>query len=93
MLVGGVEDSADGFLCQAWPDRIVHGDQFGLVSVISGDRSRANVMAVEDTICYLISKDKIVNLFHIETGKNITALMHQLLQKRPPEVETSQVSL
>jgi len=46
------------------------GDQFGLVSVISGDRSRANVMAVEDTICYLISKDKIVNLFQTNPEVN-----------------------
>jgi CBS domain-containing protein len=39
------------------------GEQFGLVSVISGDRSRANVVAVEDTICYLIPRAKIVSLF------------------------------
>ena len=39
------------------------GDLFGLVSVISGERSRASVVAVEDTICYLIGKDKVVRLF------------------------------
>lgn len=36
------------------------GEQFGLLSLVSGDRSRANVVAIEDTICYLISKDKIL---------------------------------
>ena len=28
------------------------GDAFGLLSLVGGDRSRANVLAVEDTLCY-----------------------------------------
>ncbi|MCS7164184.1 MAG: DUF294 nucleotidyltransferase-like domain-containing protein [Thermodesulfovibrio sp.] len=38
------------------------GDTFGFVSLMSGDKSRANVMAIDDTICYLIPKDTILNL-------------------------------
>jgi len=38
------------------------GDSFGFVSLISGDKSRANVVAVDDTICYLIPKQTILNL-------------------------------
>jgi CBS domain-containing protein len=38
------------------------GDSFGLLSVIGGDKSRANVLSVEDTICYLIDKKTIRKL-------------------------------
>jgi CBS domain-containing protein len=38
------------------------GDQFGMLSVLSGDRSRANVVAVDDTICYIISREKILSV-------------------------------
>ena len=38
------------------------GDAFGFLSLVSGDKSRANVTAVEDTICYLISRKKITSL-------------------------------
>ncbi len=38
------------------------GDSFGFVSLMSGDKSRANVVAVDDTICYLIPKETILNL-------------------------------
>ncbi|WP_353683727.1 DUF294 nucleotidyltransferase-like domain-containing protein [Thermodesulfovibrio sp. 3907-1M] len=40
------------------------GDSFGFVSLISGDKSRANVVAIDDTICYLIPKDVILNLMN-----------------------------
>src|SRR5574340_517908 len=33
------------------------GDSFGFLSMIGGDKSRANVVAIEDTIVYLFSKD------------------------------------
>lgn len=42
------------------------GDSFGFVSLISGDKSRANVIALEDTICYLIPKDILVQLMDRE---------------------------
>ena len=36
------------------------GDAFGLLSLVGGDKSRANVVAVEDTICYLVTKEAIL---------------------------------
>jgi len=41
------------------------GDSFGFVSLISGDKSRANVVAIDDTICYLISKETVLTLMNI----------------------------
>ncbi len=38
------------------------GEFFGIISVISGDRSRATVQAVEDTICYVIPKDILMKI-------------------------------
>ncbi|HAK59581.1 MAG TPA: hypothetical protein DCO77_04250 [Nitrospiraceae bacterium] len=38
------------------------GEFFGLLSIVRGDRSRANVVAVVDTICYLIPKEKVLAL-------------------------------
>ncbi|MEN8143161.1 MAG: putative nucleotidyltransferase substrate binding domain-containing protein [Thermodesulfobacteriota bacterium] len=36
------------------------GEQFGILSLVGGDRSRANVVAFEDTIAYLIPRDVIL---------------------------------
>jgi len=38
------------------------GDSFGFVSLLSGDRSRANILAVEDTVCYLIPRQTVLEL-------------------------------
>jgi len=38
------------------------GDSFGFLSLVSGDKSRANVVAVDDTIVYLFSKEDILKL-------------------------------
>ncbi len=38
------------------------GDSFGLLSLVGGDKSRANVVAVDDTICYLLNKAAILKL-------------------------------
>lgn len=38
------------------------GDSFGFLSLVSGDKSRANVVSVEDTTCYLIGKEVIIKL-------------------------------
>ncbi len=46
------------------------GDSFGFLSLVSGDRSRANVVAAEDTLCYLIEKDLIVSL--LEKNPSLT---------------------
>ncbi|RPI36455.1 MAG: CBS domain-containing protein, partial [Nitrospiraceae bacterium] len=38
------------------------GDSFGFLSLVSGDKSRANVVAVDDSIAYLFSKEEILKL-------------------------------
>jgi CBS domain-containing protein len=38
------------------------GNSFGFLSLVSGDKSRANVVATEDTICYLISRETVLKL-------------------------------
>jgi CBS domain-containing protein len=38
------------------------GDLIGYLSLFSGDKSRANVMTVEDTICYVIDRDTMQKL-------------------------------
>jgi CBS domain-containing protein len=38
------------------------GELFGLLSVVSGDRSRANVVALEDTVCFLVPRDRVMAL-------------------------------
>ena len=42
------------------------GDSFGYLSLISGDRSRTNVLAIEDTICYLLPKQTILQIINRE---------------------------
>ncbi len=42
------------------------GDSFGYVSLISGDKSRTNVLAVEDTLCYQIPKEVILDIINTE---------------------------
>jgi CBS domain-containing protein len=38
------------------------GDTFGFLSLVGKDRVRSNITAVEDTICYLLSKDMLMVL-------------------------------
>lgn len=38
------------------------GESFGLLSLVGGDKSRANVVATEDTICYLINNETVMRL-------------------------------
>jgi len=42
------------------------GDSFGYISLLSGDRSRANVVAIEDTLCYLLPKEVILRIISKE---------------------------
>jgi CBS domain-containing protein len=46
------------------------GDSFGFLSLVSGDRSRANVVAAEDTICYLVDKESVLRL--LEKNPSLT---------------------
>ena len=38
------------------------GDTFGFLSMVGQDRVRSNVVAVEDTICYLLGKEMVIKL-------------------------------
>ena len=42
------------------------GDCFGYVSLIGGDKSRTNVQAVEDTLCYQIPREVILQIINSE---------------------------
>ena len=46
------------------------GEHFGLLSLVSGDRSRTNVDAIEDTICYRVSRDKILTILRENPSAN-----------------------
>lgn len=38
------------------------GEHFGILSLLSGDRSRNNVATIEDTICYLVPKETVLGI-------------------------------
>ena len=38
------------------------GDSFGILSLVSGDKSRSNIVATADTICYLINRKTMLSL-------------------------------
>ncbi len=38
------------------------GDSFGFLSLASGDKSRTTITAIDDTVCYLVSKKTIMGL-------------------------------
>ena len=46
------------------------GDTFGFLSLIGKDRAKANIVAVEDTVCYLLNKDTVKEL--LETSSLFT---------------------
>lgn len=41
------------------------GDNFGFLSMIGKDRQKTTVIAVDDTICYIIGKEKVLKLLEI----------------------------
>ncbi|MCL6472671.1 MAG: CBS domain-containing protein [Firmicutes bacterium] len=59
---GGVKVFVKSDSGEAVIDFRSEGDSFGFVSLYSGDRSRTGVVAVEDTICYLIDRDTFFKL-------------------------------
>jgi CBS domain-containing protein len=46
------------------------GEHFGLLSLVSGDRSRYNIIAYEDTISFLIPKEKLLNILQRNPSVN-----------------------
>jgi len=59
---GGVKVSVKSGNDEIVIDYRSEGDSFGFVSLYSGDRSRTSVVAVEDTICYLMDKETFYKL-------------------------------
>jgi CBS domain-containing protein len=41
------------------------GDNFGFLSLIGKDRQKTSVIAVDDTICYILEKEKVLRLLEI----------------------------
>lgn len=44
------------------------GDNFGLWSIVSGEAQKTNVVATGDTICYLLNKDKVLQLLNMHAA-------------------------
>jgi CBS domain-containing protein len=55
------------------------GDNFGFLSMIGQDRQRTTVKAVEDTICYIIQKNKVLKL--LETSPAFTEYFMSYLSR------------
>ena len=41
------------------------GDAFGFLSLVSGDKSRASVVAMEDTTCYLLPRESLTSILDV----------------------------
>ena len=46
------------------------GDTFGLMSLMGQDRQKTTVVAIEDTLCFLLGREKILSL--IESNPSFT---------------------
>jgi len=46
------------------------GDTFGLISLMGQDRQKTTIVAIEDTLCFLLGREKILSL--IETNPSFT---------------------
>ena len=42
------------------------GDTFGFLSMVDRDRVRSSVLAVDDTICYLLGKEMLIKLLDVQ---------------------------
>ncbi|MGE5300418.1 MAG: DUF294 nucleotidyltransferase-like domain-containing protein [Acidobacteriota bacterium] len=67
------------------------GDSFGFLSLVGGDKSRATVVAVEDTICLLIKRQTVVML--LDTNPTITeyflkSFLNKYIDKAYQEMRT-----
>jgi CBS domain-containing protein len=49
-------------------DQRGEGETFGLMSLIGKDRQKTTVSALEDTICYLLGREKILKLIEVNPG-------------------------
>ena len=48
------------------------GDNFGFLSLIGKDRQKTSVIAVDDTICYILEKEKVLRLLEISPSFTVT---------------------
>ncbi|MBU0567529.1 CBS domain-containing protein [bacterium] len=55
------------------------GDSFGILSLVSGDKSRTNIVATADTICYLIDRKTMLGL--LETNPSFTEFFQSFSNK------------
>ncbi len=68
------------------------GDIFGMLSLISGDRARNNVVTIEDTICYQIPKNTVLALLQNNPEVNeyfLKSFFINLLDKTYEETRTA----
>jgi CBS domain-containing protein len=67
------------------------GDAFGFLSLVGGDKSRATVVAVEDTICLLIKRETVVKLLDTHptfTEYFLKSFLNKFLDKAYQEMRT-----
>ena len=68
------------------------GEHFGMLSLLSGDRSRNNVVTIEDTICYLVPKKNVMAVLKNNPAVNeyfIKSFFVNLLDKTYEETRKS----
>ena len=46
------------------------GEHFGMLSLLSGDRSRNNVVTIEDCICYMVPKKTVLDILQNNPAVN-----------------------
>lgn len=70
---------------EALVEYLGEGDSFGYPSLFDGDFSRIQVVAVEDTTCYLLDRESILNLFksHPRFAEHFFLSCHKKTIDRP----------
>ncbi|MCX7794572.1 MAG: DUF294 nucleotidyltransferase-like domain-containing protein [Thermodesulfovibrionales bacterium] len=72
------------------------GDNFGLWSIVSNEGQKTNVIATEDTICYLLPKEKVLQLLDrnaIFTEYFLKSHLSRYLDKTLKEIQKKSLSL
>ena len=68
------------------------GEHFGMLSLLSGDHSRNNVVTIEDTICYQVPKKNVMAVLNNNPAVNeyfIKSFFINLLDKTYEETRKS----
>lgn len=72
------------------------GDNFGLWSIVSNEGQKTNVVATEDTICYLLPKEKVLQLldrYAIFTEYFLKSHLSRYLDKTFKEIQKKSLSI